>query len=192
MWGSLQWEIEMSQRTSLKKPLKSSWSELYACELLWSQIPDYFWWSYKCQRSAPGRHLCVSPGDCGVAPHKKAESKQWGHATPVLAPWYAPFSSHSQLHQVRKQLWISSPGLCETQDGIPSLLYTENNSWRCPCWGGRICTHLVCDIALCKTTVKRSILGDGWASFHIVSFPVQMPSCLCKMVWKKNQSFDCL
>lgn len=37
-----------------KKPLKS-WSELVsACELLWSQIPSYFWGNYEFQHSAWG------------------------------------------------------------------------------------------------------------------------------------------
>jgi len=51
----------------------------------------------------PGRYLCVSTGDCGVAARKKTEGKEWGHATSELAAWSTPFFSHSQFHQVRKQ-----------------------------------------------------------------------------------------
>lgn len=125
-----------------------------------------------------GRYLCASPGDCDAETSKKEESKLWDYAPFVLAAWCAPSISCSRLPQVRKQLWISSPRACETQDGILSLLYMGNRSRSGPYWGGGICSHLVCGIALCKATGRRSLLW--WASLHI-QFP-SLSKCLLACV----------
>lgn len=47
-------------------------------------------------------------------------------------------------HRTPPKLWISFPQVCETQDGIPSLLQEENRFWSDSYWGvlGLCCSFM--------------------------------------------------